>query len=155
MAESDAVWEQESDGSVTITLKPKGGHEVPWIVLRYKSVSDALEAFKKEDGAELMELFRNVSGAQKALDMTYNNKEAPPTRTQGKPEAANQPSPQTTEQADPFKVEDDAPPFATSEDVPTCAHGPRLMRLHGGKTYWVCSSDLPKDDPARCAVEIR
>jgi hypothetical protein len=152
MTSPDTIWETSEDGSVAITLKPKGGHEVPWIVLRYPSVSAALAAFKKDDGAELMELFKNVSGAQKAYDQTYNNREAPAAKTQGKPEGANTPSPQVEMKADPFKQEDDAPPFGDSEpEVPSCKHGKMKLVEHSGKKGYVCASGLPKENPERCA----
>lgn len=151
MTSPETIWDTNQDGSVTITLKAKGGHEVPWIVLRYNSVPEALAAFKKDDGADLMELFRNVSGAAKALDQVYNNREAPPARTQGKPEGASQASPQVEMKADPFKQEDDAPPFADSTpETPKCKHGAMELKEHGGKKGYVCSSGLPKDNPERC-----
>lgn len=153
MSTTEPVWESHEDGTVTITLKPSGGHEVPWIVLRYKSVGDALAAFTKDGGADLMQLFRNVCGAQKSLDQTYNNREAPPAKTQGKPAAASQPSPQVEVKADPFAPVDDAPPFA--DQAPQCKHGARVLKPYKGQNYWVCGSDLPQGDSDRCQPEVR
>lgn len=147
----DAPFDVEvENGSVTITLKADAGHDVPWMVIRYKSVDEALKAFKQDDGAQLMELMRNVSGAAKAFKAVYNNKDLP-ARTQGKPEGADTPSPQVTTGADPFKPEDDAPPFGDSTPaVPSCKHGTMKLVEHKGTRGYICDSGLPKDDPNRC-----
>lgn len=137
------------NGSVTITLKAAAGHEVPWMVIRYASVSEALSAFKKDDGAELMELMRNVAGASKAFNAVYTNKDLPP-RTQGKPEGADRPSPQVTTGADVFGT-DDAPPFGdTSTTPPSCKHGAMTLVEHQGTKGYICPADLPKGHPERC-----
>lgn len=136
------------NGSVTITLKADTGHDVPWLVIRYASVSEALTAFKKNDGAELMELMRNVAGAAKAFKDIYNNKDLPP-RSQGKPADADKPSPQVTTKADVF-AGDDAPPFEGVPDTPSCKHGEMKLVEHNGTKGYICSSGLPKNDPNRC-----
>jgi hypothetical protein len=149
---TDSPFEVSDDGSVTITLKADGDHKAPWMVLRYDSVEKALEAFAKEDGAHLMKLMREVSGASKAFNATYNNKEIPEARTQGKPQGADTPSPEKGQ--DPFSPTpvDDAPPFATTApSVPSCKHGEMEKRVHKGVTGYICPSGLPKDDPGRCA----
>jgi hypothetical protein len=138
------------NGSVTITLKAETGHDVPWIVIRYTSVTEALEGFKKNDGADLMELMRNVAGASKAFKAVYNNRDLPP-RSQGKPEGAGNPSPQVTMGTDVFKTEDDAPPFGeTPPSVPSCKHGDMKLVTHKGTKGYVCASGLDKNDPNRC-----
>lgn len=168
MSESN-VWDTtvRPNGAIEVLLRPKGSYEVPVIKLYYDSVEEFNRAATKDDGAELMLAMRNASGMAKALDGTYNNREAPPAKTQGKPEGADNPSPQVTIKADPFEKPDDAPPFEAVPDdappfyeqdkpeVPQCKHGAREERKHGGKTYWVCGSGLAKDDPDRCAPDIR
>lgn len=148
MSESAFETTLDKDG-VTITLKADANQGTPWLVLRYTSVEAALAAFKKEDGAELMELMRNVAGAAKAFKATWNNEDIP-SRTQGKPEAAGTPSPQVTTKADPFKV-DDAPPFGDEDNTPTCKHGKMQLVVHKGTKGYVCASGLPREDPERCA----
>ena len=145
---SDNAFETTLDKEgVVITLKASKDYDAPWLVVRYASVSDALEAFKKEDGAELTELMRNVGGASKAFNAIYSNKELPP-RTQGKPEGANNPSPQVTTGADPFGV-DDAPPFGEQTiTVPSCKHGEMKLITYKGAKGYVCDSGLPKNE--RC-----
>lgn len=163
----EQVWETSDDGAVTITLKGSGA---PWIVLRYKSVDEAVAAFEKNDGAQMMLLFRLVSGAEKAYGQVYNNREAPEASTQGKPEGADNPSPQVKLKSDPFEdktptppafeaVKDDAPPFYEKDakpkaEVEPCKHGERKLVPHGGKKYWTCGSELPREDPDRCPPVI-
>lgn len=149
---TDSPFEVSDDGSVTITLKADGDHKAPWMVLRYDSVEKALEAFAKEDGAHLMKLMREVSGAAKAFNATYNNKEIPEARTQGKPQGANAPSPEKGQDVFNPQPVDDAPPFAsTGPSVPTCKHGEMQRKEHKGTVGYICPSGLPKDDPGRCA----
>lgn len=145
---------EESD-PFKITLKAGSGYDAPWITISGKSAEDVHDKMEKDDGAWLLKLMRTVSGAAKAFNATYTGKEVPESRTQGKPATASTPSPEKGQ--DPFKPEpvDDSPPFADSTPAtPSCKHGERTKSVHKGKTYYTCSSDLPKGDPGRCAVIV-
>lgn len=159
---SESPFEISADGSVTITLKADGDHKAPWMVLRYDSVEKALEALAKEGGVHLMKLMREVSGAAKAFNAMYNNKEIPGDRTQGKPQGANAPSAEKDQ--DPFNpqpVEDDAPPFGGAPSVPSCKHGPMRETIHKGVTGYICQGKdengnaLDRHDPRRCASVMK
>jgi hypothetical protein len=136
-----------------VTLKAGTGYDAPWITISAATAADLHASMEKGDGADLLLLMQTVSGAAKAFNATFNNKEVPAKGTQGRPTAVTSPSKEVGQ--DPFKPEegDDAPPFAESAPpTPSCKHGERIEKKYKGKTFWVCPSDLPKGDPNRCAA---
>jgi hypothetical protein len=141
------------DGKVTITIKADSGYDAPWLVIRAETVQEAVDMFDKNDGADLLKLMRQVSGAAKAFKATFNNR-MPEAKTQGKPEAANTKSPEYNQDPINPEAKDDAPPFGDDvfkPDTPTCKHGEMTRVEHKGTVGYICSSGLPKGDPGRCA----
>lgn len=149
---SDSPFDSGGTDPVKVTLKAGAGYDAPWITISGSSVQEVHALMEKNDAADLMKLMRTVSGAAKAFNATFTGKEIPEARTQGKPQAADTPSPEKGQ--DPFNPTpvDDAPPFgATAPSVPTCKHGEMKKAVHKGVTGYICPSGLPKDDPGRCA----